>query len=36
VQGNGGITTRQAAVLVDSAVRNLCPAHLAEIPAGAP
>jgi hypothetical protein len=30
------ITTRQGAVWVDSAVRNLCPTHLSEIPSGAP
>lgn len=36
VQNSAHPTTHQAAVLVDEAVRNLCPRYAAEIPAGAP
>jgi hypothetical protein len=36
MQGNHHSTPNQAAVWVDAAVRNLCPSHLSEIPAGAP
>jgi hypothetical protein len=36
VQGGHHITTRQATILTDAAIRNLCPAHLNEMPAGAP
>jgi hypothetical protein len=36
MQGNHHSTVKQATIWVDSAVRNLCPAHLDEIPAGAP
>lgn len=31
-----GITLRQATIWIDAAVRNMCPAHLSEIPSGAP
>jgi len=30
------ITVRQATIWIDAAARNLCPAHVSEIPSGAP